>query len=329
MSSPSVAARSRPAPTRSALTRSARPEDLNLRQLRYVVAMADAGTISAAARGLAVSQPTLSSSLRELESTLGVSLFLRSRGRPLALTAEGRILLPEIRRLVAHADDVGRRASGLAGPGTGTVRLGSLVTVAPVLIPPLLREFRGQQPDAGVSVTTADQQELLLGLRTGDLHMALTYDLDIDEGVEFVPIAPIAPKVVVASTHPLAGRRSVRLEALADDPFILLDLPLSSEYFQAVFLAARVSMRPSMRCRDLSFVRALVAEHLGYSVVNLVPAQRGDDGLSYLSIEGPVPELQIGLAMADRALPAAADEFAALVRTRLAKLLVTRTNRRA
>ncbi|HEY4331269.1 MAG TPA: LysR family transcriptional regulator, partial [Ilumatobacteraceae bacterium] len=116
--------------------------DVNLRQLRYVVAMADEGSISAAARLLDVTQPTLSSSLRDAEESLGVTLFLRSRGRPLVLTAEGRVLLPEIRRLVAHADDVGQRARGLAGPGTGMVRVGALVTVAPVLLPPLLSAFR-------------------------------------------------------------------------------------------------------------------------------------------------------------------------------------------
>ena len=109
--------------------------DLNLRQLRYVVAMADTGSISAAARSLDVAQPTLSSSLREAETSLGVTLFLRSRGKPLVLTAEGRSLLPEIRRLVAHADDVEQRAVGLAAPATGTVRIGSLVTIAPVLVP--------------------------------------------------------------------------------------------------------------------------------------------------------------------------------------------------
>lgn len=302
--------------------------DLNLRQIRYVVAMADTGSISAAARSLDVTQPTLSSSLRELEQSLGVSLFVRSRGRPLTMTAEGRALLPEIRRLAAHAGDVAQRARGLAAAGTGTVRIGSLVTVAPVVVPPLIREFRAQRPDAAVAVSTADQRELLAGLATGDLHMALTYDLDIDEGVHFVPIATVAPKVLLASTHPLAGRRSVPLSALAGDPFVLLDLPVSADYFQAVFLAAGVSMRPAMRCSDLSFVRGLVAEHLGYSVVNLVPSQRGDDGLSYVRIDGPVPHLQLGLAMADRALPAAADEFAVLVRARLPTLLTTRTGRR-
>ncbi|MCU1395913.1 MAG: LysR family transcriptional regulator [Ilumatobacteraceae bacterium] len=302
--------------------------ELNLRQIRYVVAMADAGSISAAARVLQVSQPTLSSSLRELEQSLGIALFVRSPGRPLTATAEGRVLLPEIRRLAAHADDVAQRASGLAAPATGTVRLGSLVTVAPVVVPPLIREFRSDQPDAAVAVSTADQQALLEGLRTGDLHMALTYDLDIDEGVDFVPIAAVAPKVLLPSAHPLAGRRSLKLSALAGEPFVLLDLPVSSDYFQAVFLAAGVSMRPAMRCSDLSFVRGLVAEHLGYSVVNLVPSQRGDDGLAYVSIDGPVPHLQLGLAMADRPLPAAAQEFAALVRARLPKLLTTRTGRR-
>lgn len=303
--------------------------ELNLRQIRYAVAMADTGSISAAARSLDVTQPTLSSSLRELEHSLGVALFVRSRGRPLTMTAEGRVLLPEIRRLVAHADDVAQRASGLAAPATGTVRVGSLVTVAPVVVPPLIREFRAQQPDAGVSVVTADQRELLVALDTGDLHMVLTYDLDIDDGVHFIPIAKVAPKVLLPSAHPLAGRRSVALSALAGEPFVLLDLPVSVDYFQAVFLAAGVSMRPAMRCSDLSFVRGLVAEHLGYSVVNLVPSQRGDDGLSYVCIDGPVPQLQLGLAMADRALPAAADEFAALVRARLPKLLATRTGRRS
>lgn len=302
--------------------------EINLRQVRYVVAMADAGSISAAARQLRVTQPTLSASLRELETSLAVTLFLRSRGRALIPTAEGRVLLPEMRRLIAHAEDVGLRARGLAGPATGTVRVGSLVTVAPVLLPPLLRAFRDENPDTRVEVTTGDQQALLQGLRTGDLHMALTYDLDIDKGVEFVPIAEVPPKVLLSSAHPLAGKRSIHLSAVAGEPFVLLDLPLSSDYFHAVFLAAGVSMRPSLRCSDLSFVRALVAEHMGYSMVNLVPSQRGDDGLSYVSLDGAVPHLQLGFALADRGLPAAADGFRELAMKSLPKLLLTRANRR-
>lgn len=302
--------------------------ELNLRQLRYIVTMADEGSISAAARALNMTQPTLSSSLRDAETSLGVTLFLRSRGRPLALTAEGRVLLPEIRRLVSHSDEVGQRAAGLAAPSTGTVRIGSLVTVAPVLVPPLLRAFRGLRPDASVWVTTGDQEQLLLGLRNGDLHMALTYDLNIDEGVDFVAVADVAPKVLLASSHPLAARRTVALGSLVNDPFVLLDLPLSSDYFQAVFLAAGVSMRPSLRCSDLSFVRALVAEGIGYSIVNLVPWQRGgDDGLSYVYVAGDVPHLQLGFALADRVLPAAAEEFRDMAIAQLPKLLLTRANR--
>src|SRR3954469_762942 len=182
--------------------------------MRYVTTMAELGSISAAARALDVSQPTLSASLRDIESALGITLFVRSRGRPLTPTAEGRQLIPDIRRLVNHADDVQQRALGLAGPSTGTVRVGSLVTIAPVLVPPLLRSFRGASPLASVAVTTGDQAELLEGLRVGDLHMALTYDLNIDEGVAFVPLADVAPKVILPTTHELAGRRSLRLAEL-------------------------------------------------------------------------------------------------------------------
>ena len=301
--------------------------ELNFRQLRYVVAMADVGSISGAARSLDVAQPTLSSSLREAENSLGVTLFLRSRGKSLALTAEGRLLLPEIRRLVGHAEDVSQRALGLAAPTSGTVHIGSLVTVAPVLLPPLLAAFGAQLPDATVLVTTGDQESLLAGLCTGDLHLALTYDLNIDDGIEFIPIATVRPAVMLPSLHPLSGRRAIRLKSLVNDHFILLDLPISTEYFQAVFLAAKASMRPAMRCSDLSFVRALVAEGLGYSVVNLVPAASKDDRLSYVPIDEVVPNLQLGFAVARRPMPAATAEFQALALKLLPKLLTTRVRR--
>jgi len=302
--------------------------ELSLRQMRYVTTMADTGSISAAARALHVSQPTLSASLRDIEAALGITLFVRSRGRPLTATAEGRQLIPDLRRLVSHADDVHQRALGLADPSTGTVRLGSLVTIAPVLVAPLLRGFKSASPLASVTVTTGDQAQLLEGLRVGDLHMALTYDLNIDEGIEFVPLADVAPKVLLPATHELAGRRSLRLAELTAEPFILLDLPLSTDYFQAVFLAEGVSMRPAQRCRDLGLVRALVAEHLGYSVVNLVPASRGDDGLAYVPVAGSVPSLKLGVALSDRTLSAAAEEFYEAARSSVPRLLRTRANRR-
>ncbi len=287
--------------------------------------MADEGSISSAARALNVTQPTLSSSLRELEHSLGVTLFLRSRGRPLALTPEGRVLLPEIRRLVQHSADVEHRAQGLAAPQTGSVRIGSLVTIAPVLLAPLLRAFRDRRPDAGFNVTTGDQQELLNGLRTGDLHLALTYDLNLDEGVSFQPIATVAPKVLLPSAHRYAGRRSVKLSALSKEPFILLDLPLSRDYFMSVFLSASVSMRPSFRCSDLSFVRSLVAGGFGYSIVNLVPLDHGvKSELSYVPIEGAVPRVQLGFATAEPKLSGTAEEF----RSMAASLLPTLLSRR-
>lgn len=293
--------------------------------MRYALAMADEGSISSAARTLNVTQPTLSSSLRELEYSLGVKLFLRSRGRPLTLTPEGRVLFPEIRRLVQHSGEVEHRAEGLAAPYTGTVRVGSLVTIAPVLLAPLLRAFRDRRPDAGFNVTTGNQEELLTGLRNGDLHVALTYDLDLDEGVDFQPIAAVPPKVLLPASHLLAGRRAVKLSALAKEPFILLDLPLSRDYFTGVFLAAGLSMRPSFRCSDLSFVRSLVVEGFGYSIVNLVPLDHAaSSALAYVPIEGNVPRVQLGFAAVERKLSGTAEEFRTMATAMLPGLLSRR-----
>jgi DNA-binding transcriptional LysR family regulator len=170
-----------------------------------------------------------------------------------------------------------------------------------------------------VEIRTGVQEELLEAVESGALHAALTYDIAVHSGIRFVRLADSAPHVLMAADHPRAGAASVALDEMVDDPFVMLDLSTSREYYTSLFLAAGVSMRPSMTVTDLSLVRSLVGNGFGWSLGNLVPAlDEAQDGsrLAYVPLRTDVPPLGLGLARraGDRG-PAVLDAFTTFARS--------------
>ena len=294
---------------------------VTLREMEHFVALAEHGSVTAAAAEVGLSQPALSASLKALESALGVTLFVRHRGRGLGLLPEGEALLVEARELLARADDLEERMSSSADGSTGRLVLGSLMTAAPIVLPPLVRRFRNLHPGVAVEIRTGVQAELLDDVASGALHAALTYDIGLGTGIDFVRLADSAPHVLVAADHPQSGADSVGLADMVGEPFVMLDLSTSREYYTSLFLAAGVSMRPAMTVNDLSLVRSLVGNGFGWSVGNHVPAlDVAQDGsrVAYVPLATDVPPLGLGLArrVGDRG-PAALDAFTDFARTSL------------
>jgi DNA-binding transcriptional LysR family regulator len=299
---------------------------MTLRELRYFVALADERSVTAAAARVGLSQPAMSTSLGNLERTMGVSLFVRLRGQGVSLTQEGQLLAQEARLLLAHAEEVRTRIASVSGVATGPISIGSLVTVAPLVVPKMVRAFGSDHPGVTVQMRTGPQDQLLSWLRSGEIHLAITYDLDLDASIEFHHLSDALPRVVLPADHRLAGRRTLRLGDLTDEPYVLLDLPLSREYFTSLFLASNVPYQPALRVEDLTLVRSLVANGFGYSLVNQLPAttQAQDGGeLAYVRLDTPVPPLRLGVALlAASTQPRAVKafvEFAAQHAPRLAK----------
>ncbi len=288
---------------------------IRLRQLELFLAVVDEGSVSSAAERLSMSQPSLSNALSAMEHEIGMSLFVRRRGHSVQLTPEGRALLAQARALVQHAEDVESRLTNVSAPAGGRLILGSLVTVAPVLLPRLMRGFLDDEPDVDVSVTSHDQHGLIGALRSGDIHVALTYSLDIDDDIEFVSVVSIPPRVILPADHRLASRAAVTLRELAGEPFILLDLPLSREYFTSLFSAAGLTPRPALRTRDIALVRSLVANGFGFSIMNLIPGTPvALDGrqVRVVEIADSVAPLSLGLAFAQMPrIPGTVDRFRA------------------
>jgi DNA-binding transcriptional LysR family regulator len=273
-----------------------------LRQLEYVVAAGETGSVTRAAAQVHASQPTVSSAIAQVERSLGVQLFIRHHAQGLSATPAGHEFLQEARELLRHAAELERLATGLTGEVGGRLDVGCLVTLAPMLAPELCRAFADAHPAVDLQLVEGGQDELLAMLRHGRLSIALTYDLELGEGIAFERLAELPPYALLAAGHPLARRRSVDLAALAAEPLILLDLPLSREYFRGLFAAIGMEPLITMRSASPEVIRSLVANGYGYSLVNALP--RSDvamDGraLATVPLRGGHRTMPVGVASLD------------------------------
>lgn len=247
----------------------------SLRQLRYFVAAAEHGEVSAAARALSISQPSVSAAIADLEGQFGVQLFLRRHAQGMALTPAGRRLLPEARSLLDHAREFESGAAGLGQALAGTLEVGCFVTIAPFFVPRLLSGIRARHPGMDVRVTEGHHEELPRGLKSGAFELALLYDYAVGADRDLVaePLAEFQPYILLPKGHRLARAAKLSLADLAREPLVLLDLPSTREYFLSRFIALGIEPLVAHRTPSYEMVRCLVANGHGYSMLNMRPAE--------------------------------------------------------
>ena len=257
----------------------------SLRQLHYFVATCEAGSIALAADREFVSSSAISAAIADLERTLGVALFVRRHAQGVAPTSQGRLLLAEARALLKQADDLERFGRELHSELAGHVHVGCLVTLAATLAPGALRSFCRANPNVSVELVDSGQDELVEGLRSGRLDLVITYDLDLQPGLAFERLRRLPPIALLPADHPLAGERSVSLRRLAPEPLVLLDLPVSREYFLGLFRSSRCQPMLGGRSAHLDVVCTLVGNGYGYSILNVPPANlRSADGSALTAV---------------------------------------------
>ncbi|XDA97275.1 LysR substrate-binding domain-containing protein [Sulfitobacter sp. LCG007] len=272
-----------------------------LRQLEYLVAVGEAGSIALAAEKVHVSSPSISTAISQLEAEFGLQLFLRRHAQGLALTQAGRQFMEQARNVLREAAALGSLAGEISGNVQGPMAVGCLSTFAELILPGLRREFENRYPDVVLRQSELHQQDLIEGLRGGNLDIALTYDLDVPDDLRFVPLASLPPYVLLPANHPLAGCDALCVSDLAELPMVLLDLPLSRDYFLSVFREAGVVPRIAERTRDMAVMRSLVGNGFGYSIANMRPlGDLSPDGrpLRCIPLSGEVRPMRMGLLMA-------------------------------
>jgi DNA-binding transcriptional LysR family regulator len=250
---------------------------ITLRQLEYFVAAGEEVSITGAAEKISISPPSISMAVSSLEREFGVQLFVRHHAQGLSLTFAGRSLLEHSKRLLAQAESLSSAAFDLSDQVRGQLRVGCLVTLAPMILSELMHSFVQTYPLIEADVVEGDQERLLQSLLRADLDVALTYDLQLHPSMRFRPLVRLPPHVLLGENHPLAERPFVSLQELAEQDFLLLDLPLSSDYFLSLFRVAGVEPRIRYRSTSLEVVRTMVANGHGYSLANVLP--RSDQAL--------------------------------------------------
>ena len=270
-----------------------------LRQLEYFIAAGETGSITLASERIHISPPSISTAISHLERELKAQLFVRHHAQGLSLTPAGRTLLSEAKRVVAQAEGLYAVASQTGLTVRGSLAVGCMVTIAPMLVPELTHSFTAAFPAVQVSHVEGHQEDLLRSLRRCETDIALMYDLRLTDDIEFHPLVSLPPYVVVAETHRLAGQAAVTLAELVDEPLILLDLPLSREYFLALFMTEGLAPRIAARSPHQEVVRTMAANGYGYALFNARPkSDQALDGrrLRSIRIAGEHRPMTVGIA---------------------------------
>ena len=270
-----------------------------LRQLAYFIAAAESGSITLASKRASISQPAISTAISHIERELSVQLFLRHHAQGLSLTPAGRLLLREAKQLVKQAEGLYSAAADFSNQMRGELSVGWFSTLAPIMMPELVQSFLKAFTDTRVRSQEGHQEGLLDGLREARIELAITYDLEISEDVDFLPLANMPPYALFGASHPFAHERTIKLAQLAALPMVLLDLPMSREYFLALYIRER--LKPNVQWSSVQFevVRTMVANGFGYSLANVQPrSEIALDGrrLYRVPLAGDPPPLRIGIA---------------------------------
>jgi len=294
---------------------------MNLRQLRYFVAIVEHGSFASAARVLFVAQPSLSQHVKNLEEELGVEL-LRRTARGVEATAEGRVLLGHAQSILDQVE-VARNAVENAGQEvSGNVRLGVPPTVSELVTVPLIVRLRRDAPRVSLRVVEGMSGYVLNWLQEGRVDIAVLYDVQDTPGVTTTELC--------REDLYLIGPPNAVLEGDTVD-FVELEsakLILPGEHHGLRVLLEEVSrtegvdLNVQVEVDALGQMRALVAAGIGYTVLPLwaVAKEAARNELSARRIINPVVQRKMSIAYpSNRALSSAARAVVALLKERLAE----------
>ena len=277
---------------------------MELRHIRYFVAVAEQRSFSRAAEQLRLAQPPLSQQIRKLEKEIGVELFVRTT-RSVSLTHAGEVFYERVRPMLRDGDAAIQAAQRAARGELGVLSVGFTGSATYALLPALTRAHRDRFPGVsleprGEMLTSAQVDGLQRGqIQVGLLRPPVT---SADLVVEVVRREPLVALLPVR--HPLAGDRQVRLSALRDEPFLSYpSSPVSSVQGVALEACRAAGFVPEVlqEVAETATMVALVAGGLGVSLVPASTQQLHIGGAVYRPLADPVPE--VALALAYRAGP--------------------------
>src|SRR6266571_4008168 len=293
---------------------------MELRHLRYFLAVAEAMNFTKASARLRVAQPALSRQITDLEDELGVDLVRRSP-RGITLTAEGKLFLDEVRELLKRAEESVEKVRALARGEYGELHIGYAPSPTVEILPPALAAFQKAVPRVKVFLHDLSSDELIAGLQNATLELAVMVYYPAggqaaDIQFELLRTYPLC--VAITATHPFARLKSVSLEKLAAEPLVGLRRKDYSEYYRIltrVFASVHAKPRIAVECDSASSLITEVEAGRGVALTTPIFKLVAGKRLLYRPLTGTTEVASVGIARASKGdVTPAGEKFCEILR---------------
>jgi LysR family hydrogen peroxide-inducible transcriptional activator len=270
---------------------------MNLKDLKYLVALADTGHFGKAAERSFVSQPTLSAQLKKLEDYLGVKLVER-QPKNIQLTDVGRQIVIRARRMLDEGDEIVALARSNTDPLAGKLKMALIPTIGPYLLPRVMQKIRKALPQLGLMLYEYQTEPLLKRLHDGEIDLGIIALPAAQEGVESRALYEEAFTVALPNHHPLAAKSAIKIADLNGQTLLLLEDGHCLRD-QALEVCSRVDVREAedFRATSLETLRQMVVAGLGLTLLPELAVESpfgSQRGLTIRQFGKPAPTRTVG-----------------------------------
>jgi DNA-binding transcriptional LysR family regulator len=292
---------------------------VELRHLRYFIAVAEELNFSRAAERLHMAQPPLSAAIRQLERDLGVDLFVRTT-RQVELTDAGRAFLQGARRTLADAERAAEDAKRAAAGELGQLRIAYSWSTRFETLPKLGRAFRASHPDVELLAQEMWNARMPAAFASGSIDIGLSLCPEIGAELELAPVRQERMVALLPVTHRLAGEEAIPLSELADEEFVVFPreiAPRLHDAFMAIYRQAGFEPRVRNESFHTGWDLGVLAEIPAAAIAPQTVAGGLPEGILAVALSEPTDSLETCLVWrSDDSSPAVA-AFVAVARSAL------------
>lgn len=292
---------------------------MELRHLRYFVAVAEEQNVTRAARRLHVAQPALSRQIRDLEEELGAALFERSASS-LRLTNGGRVFLDEARAVLLRAEEAVQTIRAAAGAKKSEIHIGYAPSPTAEFLPRILFAYQKAAPEVCVTLHDLTADEMAAGLRTKQLHAALVVEYPGIRSREltFEKLRSYRIGVMMNKEHSLAKQRAITLSEVLAEPLVVFSRKEYSDYHSWLTDLLDVpsrKLRVAQECDGVSSVIAAVEAGRGIAVAGECSMLMAGSRVAFIPFKPALPPMIVGVCYRRNLVYPSAVKFVTLARS--------------
>lgn len=271
---------------------------MELRHLRYAIAIADTLSFTRAAEQLNIAQPPLTQQIRALEMQLGLPLFYRTK-RKVELTASGQVFVERARRILREIDEMKAASQRVHRGEAGRIVIGFLSSIAFDYFPRVMRAFRTRYPEIQIELSELKHLPLLNALNRDAVDLIFIRNFFSDPAIRSHVVLREHFLAVLPAGHPLARHQSITPRQLRDEPFVtVMKRSPPSVYGHTIAICERAGFTPQIvqEANDIQACVGLVSGGIGVAIVPDTIRQLAIPGVTYCRLRGVTDKMEIVIA---------------------------------